>query len=212
MIEQDDEYDIIFKIIIVGDTGVGKTNILKRYLENKFDQNSKSTIGVEFGTKNIKLNDKVIKAQIWDTAGQERYRSITSAYYRGAQGAFVVYDITRKETFDSIDKWVSDLKNNGDEKIIIHLIGNKTDLEDKREIKIEEGQEKAKENSVPFLETSALNANNIEKAFIEMLNDIYATYKTELDEESEGENDDESKKKSAVDLNTVTRVEKSSCC
>ena len=113
MSEAEEEYDMIFKIVIVGDSGVGKTNILLRYLKNEFDTQTKATVGVEFGTKKTRIENSLIKAQIWDTAGQERYRSITSAYYKGAHGALVVYDITRKSSFDSVEKWLSDLKNNG---------------------------------------------------------------------------------------------------
>lgn len=140
----DEDYDMIFKVVLVGDSGVGKTNILLRYTKNEFSFDSKATVGVEFGSKKFELNDYKIKAQIWDTAGQERYKSITNAYYKGAKGALVVYDITKKETFDAIDRWVPELRTNGDEQITILLIGNKCDLEDQRQISKEEGQEKAK--------------------------------------------------------------------
>ena len=127
-----ESYDLLFKLILIGDSCVGKSNILLKYLKNEFDPNSRATVGVEFGTKNIIINNKKIKIQIWDTAGQERYRSITSAYYKGAKGALIVYDITRKCTFDNIDKWISDLKLNGDKNICIVILGNKSDLDDKR--------------------------------------------------------------------------------
>ena len=169
-------YDVLFKIILIGDTSVGKTNILSRFIRNEFDENSKSTIGVEFGTKNFNLNDKIIKAQIWDTAGQERYRSITSVYYKGAQGCLLVYDITKKPTFENIDRWISDLKNSGDENLSIILIGNKCDLENERKVTKEEAKEKAQFYKLAFIETSALNGTNIEKAFELLLNDIYIKY------------------------------------
>ena len=169
-------YDVLFKIILIGDSSVGKTNILSRFIRNEFDENSKSTIGVEFGTKNFNLNDKIIKAQIWDTAGQERYRSITSVYYKGAQGCLLVYDITKKPTFENIDKWISDLKNSGDENLSIILIGNKCDLENERKVTKEEAKEKAQFYKLAFIETSALNGTNIEKAFELLLNDIYIKY------------------------------------
>ena len=130
----DDNYDLIFKIVLIGDSGVGKTNILSRYINNEFSLATQSTVGVEFGSKIIKKNGKVIKLQIWDTAGQERYKSITSAYYKGSRGAFVVYDITRKTTYDNIDKWIGELKTNGSEDVLIMLVGNKSDLEEKREV------------------------------------------------------------------------------
>ena len=127
--EDDDNYDLIFKIVLIGDSGVGKTNILSRYISNEFSLNTQATVGVEFGSKIIKKGEKLIKLQIWDTAGQERYKSITSAYYKGAKGAFVVYDITKMKTFKNLDKWITELKANGNEDIYIILIGNKLDLE-----------------------------------------------------------------------------------
>ena len=117
---EEEEYSLLFKIILIGDANVGKTNILSRYISDTFLETSKSTVGVELATKVEQYNNKKIKIQIWDTAGQERYKSITSTYYKGAKGAFIVYDITRKSTFDNIDKWIGDLKNNGD----IFLIDN----------------------------------------------------------------------------------------
>ena len=166
-------YDFLFKMILIGDSSVGKSNILLKYLKDQFDPNSRATVGVEFGTKNITLNNKKIKIQIWDTAGQERYRSITSAYYKGAKGAFIVYDITRKTTFENIDKWIADLKTNGDSNISIVLIGNKSDLEEKREVTKEEGLKKSQDCKTAFMETSALNGDNVHKAFDELIEQIY---------------------------------------
>ena len=165
MEESNEIYDILLKLIIVGDTGVGKTNIISRYIKNEFSLTTKSTIGVEFGSKLVKKNGKLIKLQIWDTAGQERCKSITSAYYKGAKGAFVVYDITREKTFKDIDKWITELKENGNEEMIIILIGNKLDLEDNRQIIIDDVTRKAKELKIGFFETSALDGSNIEQAF-----------------------------------------------
>ena len=206
--ENDDNYDVIFKIVLVGESGVGKTNIMLRYLNKEFNQNTKATVGVEFGSKNITIDNKIVKGQIWDTAGQERYRAITSAYYKGAHGAFVVYDVTQRETFDAVDRWIKDLKSNTDERLVILLIGNKSDLEDKRAVKKEEGEEKAREKDVAFLETSALTASNIEKAFNEIMNKVYVAFKTVEGENVEVEIED----KEMIDLKQVTRVEKESCC
>ena len=166
-------YDMIFKIVLIGDTSVGKTNILSKYLTDEFDPESKATVGVEFGTKNFKIENNIVKVQIWDTAGQERYRSITNAYYKGAKGALLVYDITNKKSFDNLDRWISDLKINGDEKISIVLLGNKSDLESQRVISTEEGKNKAELFKFAFMETSALNGNNIEKAFDELIKEVY---------------------------------------
>ena len=169
-------YDMIFKIVLIGDTAVGKTNILSKYLSDEFDPDSKATVGVEFGTKNYKIGDNIVKVQIWDTAGQERYRSITNAYYKGAKGALLVYDITNQKSFENLDRWISDLKINGDEKISIVLIGNKSDLDNQRVISIEEGKNKAELFKFAFIETSALNGSNIEKAFDELINDVYKNH------------------------------------
>lgn len=174
--EDEDNYDYIYKIVLVGDSGVGKTNLLLRYLKNKFDQNSKATVGVEFGSKNITIDNSIVKAQVWDTAGQERYRSITSAYYKGSHGALVVYDVTKIESFNNIDKWISDLRNNTNEKLVIMLIGNKIDLDKERTVKSEEGQEKSNENEVAYIETSALDSRNVEKAFESIVTKIHKTY------------------------------------
>ena len=164
MDQEKTSYDLIFKIVLIGDSSVGKTNIFSRYLNDEFDPESKSTVGVEFGTKNFKIENKIVKVQIWDTAGQERYRSITNAYYKGAKGCLLVYDITNKTSFDNLDKWISDLKSNGDDKVSIILVGNKSDLDSQRAITLEEGKQKAEFHKMAFMETSALNGNNIEKA------------------------------------------------
>ena len=183
------EYDLLFKLILIGDSYVGKSNILLKYLKNQFNENSKTTIGVEFGTKNIIINNKRIKIQIWDTAGQERYRSITSAYYKGAKGALIVYDITRKNTFDNIDKWITDLKLNGDKNICIIILGNKSDLIDKREINKNDGIKKAEMYKTAFLETSALNGDNISKAFDELIEQIVINNKNIFQDDNENEID-----------------------
>ena len=176
-----DEYDFLFKLIIVGDSNVGKTNIMSKYLHNQFNYTSKATIGVEFGTKIVKIDNKKIKAQIWDTAGQERYKSITSAYYKGAKGALIVYDITNKFTFESVDKWVQDLNSYGDKNLTLLLVGNKSDLEDKRQIMKEDGEEKAKSFNLGFIETSACSGDNIDQVFDIMLKEVLKKYVVEND-------------------------------
>ena len=181
MLKLPDEYDYLFKLIIVGDTNVGKTNIMSKYIKDQFNITSKSTIGVEFGTKILEIDNKKVKAQIWDTAGQERYKSITSAYYKGAKGAFIVYDITNKSTFESVDKWIKDLNSYGDKNLTMLLIGNKSDLEDKRIINKEEGEEKAKSFELGCIETSAYNGDNIDQAFDIMLKEVLKRYIVEND-------------------------------
>ena len=181
----EEEYEMMAKVILIGDSSVGKTNIMSKYLKNQFNENSKATVGVEFGSKLFKLNGHNIKAQIWDKAGQEKYKAITGAYYKGSKGAFVVYDITRKETFESVDKWINDLKSSGDPKLIIIIIGNKCDLEEKREILKEQGEEKAKSFGCAFLETSALSGDNIDKGFEMMISEIFKKYGNDSNEDDE---------------------------
>ena len=132
VIMEEEGYDILFKIILVGDTSVSKTNIINKYIKNEFQEDYYTTIGVEFSHKHFIVDNHKIKAQIWDTAGQERYKAITRAYYKGAKGAFIVYDITRKDTFDDIDKWRNKLTNSCNKEVTIMLIDNKCDLEDER--------------------------------------------------------------------------------
>ena len=171
--EEEKNYEMMFKVVLVGDSFVGKTNMMSKYLKNEFKSDSKATVGVEFGSKEFNIEGHSINAQIWDTAGQERYKAITSAYYKGAKGAFVVYDITRKDSFASIDKWISDLTSVADKKLTVVVIGNKCDLEDQRQVTKEEGEEKANQLQVAFLETSALSGANLDKAFEMMINEVY---------------------------------------
>ena len=182
--EEDEEYSLIFKIILIGDTSVGKTNILSRYINDKFLETSKSTVGVELATKVEHYNNKKIKIQIWDTAGQERYKSITTSYYKGAKGAFIVYDITKKESFKNVDKWIKDLKEFGDEDVTILIIGNKCDLEDEREVSIEEVKKKAELFDIGYCETSALKAKNIDYAFQTLIKLVAE----KMEKEKNGEN------------------------
>lgn len=167
------DYDYLFKIVLIGDSGVGKSNLLSRFTTNEFNLESKSTIGVEFATRTIKVEDKKIKAQIWDTAGQERYRAITSAYYRGAVGALIVYDISKSGTYENCNHWLTELKENADDNVAIGLIGNKSDLEHLRAVPTEEARGFASENQLFFTETSALNSENVDLAFRELIEQIY---------------------------------------
>jgi Ras-related protein Rab-11A len=160
-----DDFDMVVKIVVIGDSNVGKSNIVNRYTKDKFTEEIKSTIGVEFGTKKIVIDNVKIKAQIWDTAGQERYKSVTNAYYKSAKGAIVVFDITELNSFNNVDEWIKELKIKADEDCVIILVGNKIDLENKRCISQAEGIEKAKHFGVHYIETSASLAINIDQLF-----------------------------------------------
>lgn len=165
--------DYLFKIVLTGDSAVGKSNLLSRYARNEFYPNSKATIGVEFQTQSMGIDGKRIKAQIWDTAGQERFRAVTSAYYRGAVGALVVYDISRRQTFDNIGRWLEELRVHSDMSVVAMLVGNKCDLQHLREVSVEEGQSLAEAENLFFIETSALDATNVSKAFQMVVREIY---------------------------------------
>ncbi|KAI9011854.1 GTP-binding protein [Phycomyces nitens] len=172
----EDEYDYLFKTVIIGDSGVGKSNLLSRFTNDEFNLESKSTIGVEFATKNIKIKNHVIKAQIWDTSGQERYRAITGAYYRGAVGALLVYDITRQSSFQNIEHWLKELRDHADPNIALMLVGNKSDLEEtSRAVSTEEAKEYAADSKMLFFETSALDATNVNQAFYTAFEEIFDT-------------------------------------
>ncbi|KAL2017284.1 hypothetical protein VTK56DRAFT_2353 [Thermocarpiscus australiensis] len=168
-----DEYDFLFKVVLIGDSGVGKSNLLSRFTRNEFNLDSKSTIGVEFATRSIQIDGKTIKAQIWDTAGQERYRAITSAYYRGAVGALLVYDISKSLSFENVTRWLKELRDHADSNIVIMLVGNKTDQRHLRAVPTEDGKNFASENGLSFIETSALEATNVDLAFQNILTSIY---------------------------------------
>lgn len=159
-------YQYLFKYIIIGDTGVGKSCLLLQFTDKRFQPVHDLTIGVEFGARMINIASKPVKLQIWDTAGQESFRSITRSYYRGAAGALLVYDITRRETFNHLASWLEDARQHASANMVIMLIGNKCDLAHRRAVSTEEGAQFAKENGLIFMETSAKTAQNVEEAFI----------------------------------------------
>ena len=201
--------DLKLKIVVVGDSGVGKTNIIKRFMTNEFSENFKATIGVEFMSKTYKINKHLFKIEIWDTAGQERYKSITAIYYKGAKGALVVYDTTDQSSFNNIDKWILEIKEKTSKDIKLMIIGNKIDLRDERKVENEEALKKADTLGIPLMETSALDATNVKEAFYDLLKEIYKDMKDDVNNhENSFQND-----KKGIDLNTnSTGKKKSKCC
>lgn len=165
-------YDYILKFIIIGNSSVGKSNLLSMFTDKRFHSDHTMTIGVEFGTKIISSKNKKCKIQIWDTAGQEAFRSITRTYYRGTIGCLIVYDITNRSSFDSISFWIEDLKKNCDPSICIALVGNKMDLEHKRVVSTEEGKDLAERHNMIFFETSAKNGTNVDTCFYNIVDRI----------------------------------------
>ncbi|KJE92104.1 Ras-like protein Rab-14 [Capsaspora owczarzaki ATCC 30864] len=166
-------YSYIFKYIIIGDMGVGKSCLLHQFTEKKFLPDCPHTIGVEFGTRIIEVNGQKIKLQIWDTAGQERFRAVTRSYYRGAAGALMVYDVTRRSTYNHLSSWLTDARNLTNPNTTIFLIGNKSDLESQRDVTYEEAKKFADDNGLTFLEASAKTGANVEESFIETAKTIF---------------------------------------
>jgi len=170
------QFEHLFKIVLVGDSGVGKSNLLSRFTRNTFSSEEKSTIGVEFATRIVPMKDgKRIKAQIWDTAGQERYRAITNAYYRGALGALLVYDCCKASSFENIPRWIRELKDHANRDIVLLMAGNKKDLCDTvgRQVTPEQAQQMAREYGFQTLETSAMTGANVDDAFTTLITSIY---------------------------------------
>lgn len=194
-----EEYDYLFKVVLIGDSGVGKSNLLSRFTRNEFSLETKATIGVEFATRSVTIANKVIKAQIWDTAGQERYRAITSAYYRGAVGAMLVYAINNRESFCNAERWLNELRDNADRNIMIMLVGNKSDLKHLREVPTEEAKDFAKKHNLSFMETSALDSSNVEEAFKSVIDSIY-NVNSHLSDGGNAEIDEQKKDTVPIDL------------
>ena len=164
------QYDHLFKVLLIGDSGVGKSSILLRFCDNTFNQEQQSTIGVDFKVKTIKCSNKTIKMTLWDTAGQERFRTLTSSYYRGAQGIVLAYDITRRETFEYLPQWLKEVdvySPNGGKDVVKILVGNKIDLED-RVVTRKEGEAWARSKGMMYLECSAKTSVGISQVFDEL--------------------------------------------
>ena len=166
------KFDYLLKYIIIGDAAVGKSNLLLRYTHGQFNEKYQLTIGVEFGAKNVNIRDKLYRVQIWDTAGQESFRSITRAYYKNSVCALIVYDISKRDTFNNVSIWIEDCKNQSPKTIYMILVGNKSDLEDRREVSIEEGKELAEKYGIDFYETSAKTGDNVEEIFFNSADEI----------------------------------------
>ena len=198
--------ELKLKLVLLGDSGVGKTNLISRYISNSFDENTRATIGVEFFCKNFRINKKrTIKVEIWDTAGQERYKAITSVYYKGAKGAFIVYDITLRKTFENIDKWIGEIKERTTDDVKLIIIGNKTDLNNEREVKSEEALIKYQDMDIPLIETSALEDTNVNEAFINLIKIVYKDIARKEIEERKSISDN--KISQGIDLKSIDEEE-----
>lgn len=166
------DYDHLFKLLLIGDSGVGKSCLLLRFADDTYTESYISTIGVDFKIRTLELEGKTIKLQIWDTAGQERFRTITSSYYRGAHGIIIVYDVTDMESFNNVKTWLNEIDKYASDSVNKLLVGNKCDLVVKKTVDTNVAKEFADSLGIPFLETSAKSALNVEQAFIRMASDI----------------------------------------
>nr|XP_020443858.1 ras-related protein ORAB-1-like isoform X2 [Monopterus albus] len=167
------EYDYLFKLLLIGDSGVGKSCLLLRFADDTYTESYISTIGVDFKIRTIDLDGKTVKLQIWDTAGQERFRTITSSYYRGAHGIIIVYDVTEQESFNNVRQWLDEIDRYACENISRLLVGNKSDLVSKKVVDVATAQDLASSLKIPFLETSAKSSDNVERAFLTMASEIH---------------------------------------
>ena len=163
LISQD--YDYLFKVLLLGDTDVGKSSLILRYTEETFNSKLVNSIGVDFKMKKKEIDGKIIKVQIWDTAGHERFRSITYSYYRGANAIIIVFDITDKKSFLSITEWLKQIEKHAKENVFKFLVGNKSDLAEERKVTFEEAKEYADKHDLPYIETSAKEGININELF-----------------------------------------------
>lgn len=162
------DYDFLFKLLLIGDSGVGKSCLLLRFADDTYTEDYISTIGVDFKIRTIEIDGKTCKLQIWDTAGQERFRTITSSYYRGAHGIIIVYDVTKNESFSNVQQWLREIERYASENVDKLLVGNKCDLEEIKVVDFEVGERVAKKEGMQFLEASAKNSKNVEEAFFAM--------------------------------------------
>jgi len=165
-------YNYTLKFIVIGDSSVGKSNLLLQFTDKRFEQTHDVTIGIEFGSKIISYDNTIYNIQVWDTAGQETYKALTKSYYRGAIGCLLVYDITNRESFNDVSRWLTDIKASNPDNTNIILIGNKLDLEEYRTVSYEEGKKFADDNKIEFMETSAKTGTNVHKSFINMIKHI----------------------------------------
>ena len=193
-------FDVKYKIMVLGESKVGKTSLIKRYTKDQFGGVYLTTVGMDFQDKIIEIEDKKVRLQVWDTAGQERFRNVTKSYFQSSQGLLVVYDITDKESFEKINFWVDNIKNNAPENAKLILVGNKCDLANERKVSYEEGENYAKKFNIKFFESSAKDGTNVKEFFFYLANEIYQ------DDKTKGKNN-----KNSLQLNANQKGKKKCC-
>jgi len=202
-----DGYDYLFKLLLIGDSGVGKSCLLLRFADNSYEENYISTIGVDFKTRTIEIDGKTIKLQIWDTAGQERFATITRSYFRGALGVIIVYDVTNMDSFNNVQRWLGEVDSHASENVVKLLVGNKSDLSNKVVDKAK-AEAYASSLGIPFIETSAKESVNVEKAF----NTMARTIKDKLGADDLLPGPKKTKLGSSGQNLTYTDTSKKGCC
>ena len=203
----DENYDFIFKVLLLGNSDVGKSSLLLRYVDSVWNDAFVPTIGVDFKVKTLTINEKKVKMQIWDTAGQERFRTVVSTYFRGAHGILLLYDVTNRDSFKNLESWLIEIEKNAKEKVLKILIGNKCDLTDDREITSDEGKAFALRNGMEFMETSAKMNTNVTEAF-ETLGKLMIEFNSKSNTATQKKNENKNlKASSGMNLKT-----KKSCC
>jgi len=202
------EYDYLFKLLLIGDSGVGKSCLLLRFADDTYTESYISTIGVDFKIRTIELDKKTVKLQIWDTAGQERFRTITSSYYRGAHGIIVAYDVTDQESFNNVRQWLQEIDRYACDNVNKLLVGNKCDLTAKKVVDYTTAKEFADQLGIPFLETSAKNSTNVEQAFITMASEI----KNRMGPPTAGDAAQRAQQEGKINPGTPVKQQGSGCC
>ena len=203
----DENYDFIFKVLLLGNSDVGKSSLLLRYVDSVWNDAFVPTIGVDFKVKTLTINEKKVKMQIWDTAGQERFRTVVSTYFRGAHGILLLYDVTNRDSFKNLESWLIEIEKNAKEKVLKILIGNKCDLTDDREIQSDEGKAFALRNGMEFMETSAKMNTNVTEAF-ETLGKLMIEFNSKSNTATQKKNENKNlKASSGMNLKT-----KKTCC
>ena len=202
-----------YKIVFLGEQGVGKTSLITRFMYDTFDDHYQATIGIDFLSKTMYLDDKTIRLQLWDTAGQERFRSLIPSYIRDSRVAIVVYDITKKKSFESIDKWIEDVKTErGEENVILCIVGNKSDLSDERQVSIEEGEKKAKALGAKiFMETSTKAGHNVKNLFKKIAKSLPEFQNLNSAPLDENNNPNDSNKTNIIDITSNDEGEQGTC-
>ena len=204
------DYDYLFKVLLIGNSSVGKSSLLLRFVDNQWNDLFVPTIGVDFKIRTMEIDNKNVKFQIWDTAGQERFKNITASYYRGAHGIFVVYDISDTESFKNINNWLIEIEKNANKNVYKILVGNKCDLEDKRTVSYQQGKELAETYGMQFIETSAKSNTNVDEAFHLLGREVM---KMSLnDKEKNFGNKDKNKMKLDKKTEDIVFQQKQGCC